>query len=183
MKLRDGSRLRTRKALVAPLAVGLVATSLATFAASAPASASSSEGITITLAASQSYIYDSTALATKFYGMIKSEFQKQHPGVTLKIEDLPGGYNEIVTKLSLLYRSPSTAPDVAQYNVAQAALFASSGYIAPMNSYLKTASWWKGFPAVTKSEGTYNGKVYYVSQGDNTDGLVYNVTMFKKAGI
>jgi multiple sugar transport system substrate-binding protein len=183
MKLRDGSRLRTRKALVAPLAVGLVATSLATFAASAPASASSSGGITITLAASQSYIYDSTALATKFYGMIKSEFQKQHPGVTLKIEDLPGGYNEIVTKLSLLYRSPSTAPDVAQYNVAQAALFASSGYIAPMNSYLKTASWWKGFPAVTKSEGTYNGKVYYVSQGDNTDGLVYNVTMFKKAGI
>jgi multiple sugar transport system substrate-binding protein len=167
--------------MVAPLAMGLVATSLATFSSAAPASASG--GITITLAASQSYVFDSTALATKYYSTITSEFESEHPGVTLKIEDLPGGYNDIVTKLSLAYRSPSTAPDVAQYNVAQAALFASSGYLAPMDSYLKTASWWNSFPAVVQSEGTYNGKVYYVSEGDNTVGLLYNVTMFKKAGI
>ena len=184
MKLRECSRMRTRRALTAPLAMGLAVTSLATFSGSAPASASSSSGgITITLAASQSYVLDSAALAKKFYGTIKSEFQKQHPGVTLQIVDLPGGANDIVTKLSLLYRQPSSAPDVAQFASAQAGLFASSGYLAPMDSYLKTASWWKGFAAISKSEGAYKGKVYYVSQGDNTNGLIYNMTMFRKAGI
>jgi multiple sugar transport system substrate-binding protein len=184
MRISDDVRTRTRRLLVVPVAVGLMATSLAVFPRAAPASAAaSSGGITLTLAASQSYVLDSTALAAKFYGMIKSEFQKQHPGVTVNIENLPGGYNDIVTKLELLYRSPSTAPDVANFNVAQSALFASSGYLAPMNSFLKTASWWKGYSAVTQSEGLYNGKIYSVSQGDTTTGLIYNVKMFRKAGI
>ena len=34
--------------------------------------------------------------------------------MTINFTEIPGSYNDLVTKLSLLYRSSSTAPDVAQ---------------------------------------------------------------------
>jgi multiple sugar transport system substrate-binding protein len=176
----DGTRRTRRIALAMSLVASSAAVSSAAFSGGASAS---TKHVTITLAASQTYIFDTAALDKSYYTTLKSEFQKEHPGVTLQIEDLPGSYQDILNKLALLYRSQSTAPDVAQFGGTSNALFASSGYLAPLNSYLKSASWWKQIPPQVQSLGTYDGTVYSVSQGFNSSAMVYNEKMFQKAGI
>ena len=47
----------------------------------------------------------------------------------------------------------------------------------------RSTSWWSKFPAVVQSEGTFGGKVYAVDQGENDSALLYNKTMFRKAGL
>jgi multiple sugar transport system substrate-binding protein len=83
----------------------------------------------------------------------------------------------------LLYRSSSTAPDVAEMPSAQIGLWSSSGYLLPMNKYLKTSAWFQDFPKVIQSEGEFSGNIYAVNDGENDSALMYNETMFKKAGI
>lgn len=138
---------------------------------------------TIKVAYGGTYCFDTTALTKQWWNQVKSEFQKAHPGVTVQLEPIPGSYNTIVDKLSLLYKSASTAPTVAEIPTGQIGLWAQSGYLLPMNKYLKRTPWWKTFPKVIQSEGRFSGKVYAVNQGENDSALLYNQTMFKKAGI
>lgn len=180
--VRNGRRGWRRVATVVPsiLAVG-VATVVMPIASTGVASASSKT--TITIAFSPSYVFDTTGLASKFYSQVRTQFEKEHPGVSVQFVQLPGSYNDIISKLSLLYRNSSNAPDVAEMPSGQIGLFASSGFLAPLNKYLKSTSWWGKFPAVVQSEGTFNGQVYAVNQGENDSAMIYNVAMFKKAGI
>jgi len=178
--------LNTKKSRMALRRVGRAATALGlAFGAAVPlASASSaSSKTTITIAFSPSYVFDTTGLASQFYNQVKKQFEQEHPGVTVQFVPVPGSYNDIISKLSLMYRNTANAPDVAEMPSGQIGLFASSGYLAPLNTYLKTTSWWKNFPAVVQSEGTFSGTTYAVDQGENVSAMLYNVKMFKKAGI
>jgi multiple sugar transport system substrate-binding protein len=129
------------------------------------------------------FVFLTPALAVKWWGQVAKEFEKAHPNVTVQYTPIPGGYTDIVTKLNLLYRSPSTAPDVAELPAGQMGGWVSSGYLAPVDSYLSSAPWWKQFPKSVQNETTFNGHVYAVNQGENTNALYYNIPMFKKAGI
>ena len=138
---------------------------------------------TIKVAYGSTYVFDSTSLTNKWWNQVKSQFEQQNPGIKVQLVPIPGSYNDIVNKLSLLYRSPSTAPDVAEIPTGQIGLWQSSGYLMPLTKYLPTTSWWSKFPAVVQSEGTFNGTTYAVDQGENDSALYYNKTMFKKAGL
>ena len=129
------------------------------------------------------FVFLTPALATKWWHGIAAQFEKQHPNVTVQFTPIPGSYDDIVTKLNLLYRSSSTAPDVAELPAGQMGSWVSSDYLAPLDKYVSTASWWKQYPQSVKNETTFNGHVYGVNQGENTNGLWYNKLMFKKAGI
>jgi multiple sugar transport system substrate-binding protein len=129
------------------------------------------------------WVFLTEQLGTKWFNTVAHEFEKQHPNVTVQIIPIPGSYNDLVSKLNLLYRSPSTAPDVAELPDGQMGSWVSSGYLRPLNQYLPSAPWWNQFPQSVKNETTFNGKVYAVNQGENTNALYYNIPMFKKAGI
>ncbi len=151
--------------------------------ASSGGSNGSGNAKTIKVAYGSTYVFDSTALTNKWWNQVASEFEKQNPGIKVQLVPIPGSYNDIVNKLSLLYRSPSTAPDVAEIPTGQIGLWQSSGYLMPLTKYLPTTTWWSKFPAVVKSEGTFGGTTYAVDQGENDSALVYNKLMFKKAGL
>jgi multiple sugar transport system substrate-binding protein len=138
---------------------------------------------TITVAYPSVYAFDTGPLATKWWNQVKAEFSAKYPNVKVAYVPIPGSYQDVVNKLSLLYRSPSTAPDVAEMPSAQIGLWASSNFLLPMNKYLGSTTWWPNFPKVIQSEGTFLGKVYAVNAGENDSALMYNKTMFKKAGI
>jgi multiple sugar transport system substrate-binding protein len=151
-----------------------------------PSSASTSEptgNYTLTVAYGSDYVFDTTALTSKWWNQVKAQFLATHPNATIKFEQIPGSYQDIVNKLSLLYRSPSTAPDVAEIPTGQIGLWSQTNYLLPLNNYLASTSWWSTFPKVIQSEGTFNGSVYAVDQGENDSALLYNETMFRKAGI
>jgi len=137
----------------------------------------------LTLAYSETYVFDTEDFTKKWWGGIKTEFEKEHPDVTVQLEPINGGYDDIINKLSLLYRSPATAPDIAQMATPTVDQFASSGYLLPLDKYLATASWWKKFPPAIQSEGAWQGKTYSVNTGENDSQLYYNIPMFKKVGL
>ena len=162
-------------------AVGVMV--VAASAVTGPLTAGASAKITITVAYPSVYAFDTGPLATKWWNQVKADFVKKYPNVAVQYIPIPGSYNDVVNKLSLLYRSKSTAPDVAEMPSAQIGLWASSGYLLPMNSFLKSASWFQNYPKVIQGEGEFSGKIYAVNDGENDSMLMYNQAMFKKAGI
>lgn len=180
MRLWAGETHKRRVAALAmAAAVGVAGCGGATHAAAS----GSGDAKVIKLAYGSTYVFDSDQLTNQFYNQVKQQFEAQNPGIKVQLVPIPGSYTDIVTKLSLLYRSSSTAPDVAELPTAQIGEWASSGFLAPLNTYLKSASWWAGFPGVVQSEGTIGGRVYAVNQGENDFALYYNKTMFQKAGL
>ncbi len=167
-------------ALSLVVAVGIAACGGA--GASGPSKASGNAKV-IKVAYGSTYVFDSEALTNKWWNQVAKQFEAQNPGIKVQLVPIPGSYNDIVNKLSLLYRSASTAPDVAEIPTGQIGLWQSSGYLRPLDSYLPSTSWWNTFPAVVKSEGTFGGKVYAVDQGENDSAILYNKTMFRKAGL
>ena len=128
-------------------------------------------------------MFDTEGLTKKWWNQVAQQFEAKNPGIKVQLVPIPGSYNDIVNKLSLLYRSPSTAPDVAEIPTGQIGLWQSSGFLAARSTPTSATSWWSKFPAVVQSEGTFGGKVYAVDQGENDSALFYNKTMFAKAGL
>ncbi|MGH3733451.1 MAG: ABC transporter substrate-binding protein [Acidimicrobiales bacterium] len=153
----------------------------AAMAGALPASASTQS--TLTVAYPSVCAFDSGPLATKWWDQVKVDFSEAYPNVTVKYIAIPGSYQDYVNSLSALYRSASTAPDVAELPSAQLDQWSSSDYLLPLNSYLKTSSWFRKYPKVIKEEGEFNGKIYAVNAGENDNALMYNEAIFKKVGI
>ena len=135
------------------------------------------------LAYGSEYVMVTPELTKKFWGDIKADFEKSHPGVTVQLVPIPGGFDDIVTKVSMSYGNPSAAPDVAQLPAQEMAQWAASGYLLPLNQYLANAAWWKDVPDAVKQESTAGKDVIGVSQGVNTSGLLYDRQVFAKAGL
>jgi multiple sugar transport system substrate-binding protein len=178
---------RVSARLLMAASAAIFATALAACSGSAqPTVASTKEptgSFTLKVAYGSNYVFDTTGLTSKWWNQVAADFKKTHPNATIQFIPIPGSYNDIVNKLSLLYRSPSTAPNVAEIPTGQIGLWAEANYLLPLNSYLPSTSWWNKFPAVVQSEGTFSGNVYAVNQGENDSALLYNKQMFAKAGI
>lgn len=159
------------------------ALALAACSSSGSTGSSGSGKKVLSIAFGSTYVMATAALAPAYYGKIATEFMAAHPGVTVNLIPIKGGPNDILTKLSLLYRSPSTAPTIAEIDTFDVAKFSAAGYFLPLDSYLPKTNWWSGFPKAIQQEGTYNGHVYAISQGENTQALMYNMAAFKKAGL
>jgi multiple sugar transport system substrate-binding protein len=152
----------------------------ATILCNSPANAA---GDTIKVAFSLDYFMSSPALANKWFGEIKQQFEAAHPGDTLKPIPIPGSFDDFNTKISLMFNSPATAPDVIQIAAQTAGEWAGSGLLAPLGAELKGQAWWDAFPDPVKQEARIDGKVYAVSEGVNTFGLLYDRSLLSKAGL
>jgi multiple sugar transport system substrate-binding protein len=138
---------------------------------------------TLSIAFSSEYVMATAQLAPEYYGNIAKEFMAAHPGVTVKLIPIAGGPSDITTKLALMYRNPSTAPTIAEMFDANVAQFSSAGYLLPLNKYVSSTNWWNGFPKAIQEMGTFNGQIEGISQGVNTQALMYNKADFEKAGL
>jgi multiple sugar transport system substrate-binding protein len=167
---------RPRTALAAVLVSALALTGCS-------GSGSSGDDNTIKVAYGADYVFLSPDLATKWWERVKTEFEAANPGKKVEFVPIPGGYSDLVSKLNLLYRSPDTAPDVAELPNDQLGGWVSSGYLLPLDDYVKNADWWSRFPESVKAAATFDGKVYSVNHGENTNALYYNMPMFRKAGL
>ncbi len=175
-----------KKARVHKFATGAAALALATGAivwSGAGATAGASSQVTISVAYAANTTFDTTPLGLKWWTAVKKEYQKAYPNVTVKLVAVDGGEPDFLTKLALLYHTPSTAPTIAQFPSTEIALYASTNYLAPMNTFLATSKWFAQYPTVIKNEGKIKGKIYAVSAGENNNGLYYDKAILQKAGI
>jgi len=160
---------------------------LAALSATAVASASgSSEKGTISVLFSNNYVFDTDAQATSWWNKVTKEFDQQNPGSTLKQLGVGGTDIDEMNKAALLFRSPSTTPDVIQLPTTYTSQFASSGYLLPLTNFVKSSSsapFWAGIPKNVQQMGDYHGTLYAINNGNNDFGVFYNKKMFKQAGL
>ena len=116
--------------------------------------------------------------------LVKKEYEKAHPGYSVQLEPIQADENDYYTKLNLMNRSSSTAPDVLYEDTFLVNSDIKAGYLAPIDSYVAKWSGWSQFSDAAKSSGKgTDGKTYGVPMGTDTRGLYYNKQLFAKAGL
>ena len=145
-------------------------------------SSSSSAGSKTITVAYEEY-GDFTQLNTEMQ-TIKTEYQAAHPGYTVDLEPIEADENDYYTKLTLMNRSGSTAPDVMYEDTFLINSDIQAGYLAPLDAYLAKWSDWNEFTDAAKNSAVgADGKTYGVPMGTDTRALYYNKTLFKEAGL
>ncbi len=172
-------KIKFRRSVFQSTAIALAFAALAF----APVGAKAADDITLKVAYPADFEPATPEAGKAWWADVIKQFEATHPGVKVVLEEAHGGFSDSENKMALLFRSKSSAPDVvglADLNLGQ---WVSTGYLLPIDKYLATADWWKGFNPQLKAAETVNGHVYAVSQGTNVYGLLYDKTLFAKAGI
>ena len=115
---------------------------------------------------------------------VKAQYEAAHQGYTVKLLPIEAAENDYYTKLSLMNRSPKTAPDVMYEDTFLVNTDIQAGFLAPIDEYL--ASWpdWSQFTDSAKNAAkAQDGKTYGVPMGTDTRGLWYNKKILQQAGI
>jgi multiple sugar transport system substrate-binding protein len=180
MMNRSGTWKVALFATVVGVAVLAAAAALATAASRAPRVSG-----TITVAYSKTYVFDADPLSVTWWNRVKQQFERTYKGAHLNLEGFDGTDVDLVNKVALLYKSPSTTPDVFMLPTGYVGQWVASKYFVPLDKYLtKTnAPWWAAFPPVIKNESRINGHVYAINTGENNSAIYYNKAMLQKAGI
>ncbi|GAB3564620.1 extracellular solute-binding protein [Spelaeicoccus albus] len=115
---------------------------------------------------------------------VKKEMKKTHPDATIKLVPIQAKENDYYTKLALMERSPSTAPDVIYEDTFQIKSDVAAGHLLALDKYLKGWKGWNQFVTKSKQAGLgVDGKTYGVPMGTDTRVLWYNKKLLKKAGV
>lgn len=147
---------------------------------------SSGSGGTVTVLYSNNYVFNSDSLATKWWNGIEQQWKAKYPHTKLVLEGTGGTDTDLMNKAAILFRSPSTTPDVIQLPTTYVAQFAGSDYLEPLNSFVhssQASSFWPTMPAGVQNMSSIDGTVYAVNAGNNNTGLLYNKAMLEKAGV
>jgi multiple sugar transport system substrate-binding protein len=107
-----------------------------------------------------------------------------HSNITLKLIPINASEGDYYTKIDLLLRSPSTAPDIVREDSFLVGSDVTAGYLLPLDKYLNTwpeyaQQFYPGMQKIT----TFNGKNYGIMNGTDDRLVWYNKNVFKKAGL
>ncbi len=115
---------------------------------------------------------------------VKAEYEAAHPGMTVKLVPIQADENSYYTKLGLMSKSDSTAPDVLYEDTFLVNSDIAAGFLAPVDSYVSKWADWSQFSSAAQAAGKgADGKVYGVPMGTDTRALYYNKELFAKAGL
>ncbi|GAA1877957.1 extracellular solute-binding protein [Lapillicoccus jejuensis] len=166
------------KRVAAVVSVGLVA-GLASACGGGGSSSSSSDTIKVAYQK-----YGTFTQMDDLMQKVKKDFESTHKGVTVQLVPIQATEGDYYTKLALMNKSASTAPDVMYEDTFQVKSDVKAGYLAPMDDYLAKWSDWSQFYDNAKQAGLGDdGKTYGVSMGTDTRALWYNKELFAKAGL
>ena len=136
---------------------------------------------TLRVAYSQDYVMEPKA-GLRWWTGLKQAFEKDNPGVTVELQPIPGAYADLMSKLTLMFRS-ADPPDVAEFPTLDIGQWAVSGFLTDLTPLAQEATWWRETPPGISAQTKIDGKYYGVSQGENTQAFVYQKAALEKAGI
>lgn len=130
------------------------------------------------------YLDDGNAAMTTYMKGVTKDFEAAHPKAKVDLQPIKATESDFYTKIALMNRSASTAPDVIWEDTFQIKADAAAGYLAPLTSYLAKWADWSKFIAAGKAGGVgADGKQYGVPVGTDTQGLWYNKSILQQAGV
>jgi multiple sugar transport system substrate-binding protein len=120
----------------------------------------------------------------KWWNAIIPSIEKANPGIIVKPEPIVSTEGDYYTKIDLMMRSASTAPDLVKEDSFLIGSDATAGYLLPLNMYLATwpeykQQWFPGMQSIT----TFNGQNYGAMLGTDVRIIWYNKQIFAKAGL
>jgi multiple sugar transport system substrate-binding protein len=164
------------------LIVVLFAVAAVVQACGGPATPTSNGPVTITVAFQQfgPPPYPEQAWWTQ----AKQRVEAANPNIKVKLEPIIASEGDYYTKLDLMMRSTSTAPDIVREDSFLVGSDVTAGYLAPLDKYLATwpeygQQWFSGMQKIT----TFNGHNYGVMDGTDVRLIWYNKNIFQKAGL
>src|SRR6266496_1677476 len=115
---------------------------------------------------------------------VQKQLAVSDPNIKLKLEPIIADEGGYYTKLDLMLRSASTAPDLVREDSFLIGSDATAGYLAPLDSYLNSWPEYKQqwFPSM-QSITTFNGHNYGIMNGTDVRLVWYNKDIFQKAGL
>jgi multiple sugar transport system substrate-binding protein len=140
-----------------------------------------SEGDTLRVAYQK---YGTYVQADQHLKKVKKEFEKKYPDRTVELVPIEAAENDYYTKLNLMQRSSSTAPDVLYEDTFLINSDIQAGYLEPLDPYLEKWQDWDQFADSAKEAARgQDGKIYGVPMGTDTRALWYNKQLFEEAGL
>ena len=119
-----------------------------------------------------------------WWTQVKQRVEAANPNIKVRLEPIIADEGSYYTKLDLMMRSPSTAPDLVREDSFLVSSDVTAGYLAPLDKYL--ASWpeysQQWFPAMQKIT-TFSGQNYGVMDGTDVRLIWYNKNIFQRAGL
>jgi multiple sugar transport system substrate-binding protein len=143
-----------------------------------PAAQASASSSTITLTETSYYPASAGPIFT-YLNTVFSNFEKSHPGIIVKREDIPNSPEYLTTIAD--EASAGTLPDVLMLDNPMVPTIASYDVLTPLSSLGKTA-----IPTLGKAqqqEAKFNGTIYGYPLYSNTIALFYNKTILSAANI
>ena len=160
---------------------GLLALTLSATTACSSSSSSGSGSKTLTVAYQK---FGNFTQMDDLMGKVKSAYEQAHPGWQVKLEPIAADENDYYTKLSLMNRTPNTAPDISYEDTFLVNTDIQAGFLAPLDDYLAKWADWSQFTDNAKSAAKgQDGKTYGVPMGTDTRALWYNKDLFAEAGL
>ncbi len=151
------------------MAVGAVVAVLAAAGCSSSGSGGSSSGGKTTITELDYFTTGGANAAVTWYNQ---QYEKAHPGVTVKREVVP--FANLITKV-LQEASAGDLPNIVMLDNPNVPQVAATGQLKPLNSEPGFTT--SGYVPGAISECTYQGKQYCFPIGTNTVGIFYNKAM------
>jgi multiple sugar transport system substrate-binding protein len=113
---------------------------------------------------------------------IAAEFEKEHPNIDIKFENVPA---EQAGQVLTTRIAGNNAPDVAYVNASDTADYAARGAAVDLQNYIERSDVVKpdDYVDAFKTFVTYDDKMWGLPMGGETTGLFYRTDLFEKAGI
>lgn len=122
--------------------------------------------------------------ADELFQNVKEEFEAANEGITVELVPIEASQNDYFTKLALMNRSASTAPDLMYEDTFMIKSDVEAGYLAPLDEYLEGWDDWSLYVDAAKQAGRGDdGKTYGVSMGTDTRALWFSKPVFEAAGL
>lgn len=119
-----------------------------------------------------------------WWGKVKQQVEAANPNIKVKLEPIIADEGSYYTKIDLMMRSNSTAPDLVREDSFQIGSDVTAGYLASLDQYL--SSWpeynQQWFPSMQKIT-TFQNHNYGVMNGTDVRQIWYNKEIFQKAGL
>lgn len=123
---------------------------------------------------------DGTNLENKAYKEIISAFESAHPDIKINMVSVPYGDYELRLRTEI---AAGNQPDVMSIDSPNLALYADSGWLLSIDSYMRSEGDLEDIPSATLEGLIYKGEIYLSPIVESGVALFYNKHLFKKAGL
>jgi multiple sugar transport system substrate-binding protein len=119
-----------------------------------------------------------------WWKLVQQQVAKQMPNIRVKLLPVVASEGDYYTKIDLMMRSASTAPDIVREDSFLVGSDATAGYLAPLDKFLKSwpeykKEWYPKMQSIT----TFKGHNYGIMNGTDDRLVWYNKNVFRKAGL